>query len=243
MRPRGGDEPVELAQKLLGKAIVIADADRVGAAEWALRKFGTTAFVLDDGFQHRKVKRDVDIVCIDATDALGGGAVLPAGSLRESLGSLGRASVVVITRTELVDRSTVSDIRSEISKAAPDVLTVEARTAFNGLQAIGPDPATAPRDEDRMFAFCGLGNPTAFFSMLRREGIELTGDRAFRDHYAYTQGDVDDLVGSARTVGAYSLVTTAKDAAKLTSFHFEMPCFFAEIDVEIEPRAEFAAMI
>ena len=89
-----GDEPIELARKLLGKAIIIADADRVSAAEWAKRKFGVTAFILDDAFQHRRAVRDVDIVCVDATNPFGGGKMLPAGRLRESVNGLDRADII-----------------------------------------------------------------------------------------------------------------------------------------------------
>ena len=99
----GGDEPVELGRKLLGKAIVVADADRVSAARWAKEEFGITAFVLDDGFQHRRVKRDLDIVCIDATNPFGRGMMLPAGALREPLENLSRADAIVLTRANQVE--------------------------------------------------------------------------------------------------------------------------------------------
>lgn len=84
----GGDEPVEIARRLIGKAIVVSDADRISAATWAKEEFGITAFVLDDGFQHRHAKRDLDIVCIDATNPFGNGRILPAGRLREPLENL-----------------------------------------------------------------------------------------------------------------------------------------------------------
>ena len=109
---QGGDEPVELARKLLGKAVVVADADRVSAAKWAKEKFGVTAFVLDDGFQHRRAERDVDIICIDATNPFGGGKMLPAGRLREPLHNLERADAVVITSADMVEN--ISDLKSEI---------------------------------------------------------------------------------------------------------------------------------
>jgi len=92
----GGDEPVELAQRLLGKSVVIADADRVAAARWAKKQFGITAFVLDDAFQHRRARRDLDIVCVDATNPRG-------GLLRESFANLVRADVIIITRADLVE--------------------------------------------------------------------------------------------------------------------------------------------
>ncbi len=98
---QSGDEPFELAQRLLGKAIVVADANRVSAGNWAREKFGITAFVLDDAFQHRKVKRDLDIVTIDATNPFGNKKMLPSGILREPLKNLKRADAIVITRANL----------------------------------------------------------------------------------------------------------------------------------------------
>ena len=109
-----GDEPFELAEKLLGKAVIISDADRVSAGLWAREKFGITAFVLDDAFQHRKVKRDFDIVCIDATNPFGNGKVLPSGILREPLANLKRADAIVITRANLMEK--IENLKSEISK-------------------------------------------------------------------------------------------------------------------------------
>ncbi len=126
-----GDEPFELAQNLFGKAIVIADADRVAAAEWAKRKFGITVFVLDDGFQHRRAVRDVDIVCIDATNPFGGGRMLPAGRLREPLINLRRADAIVITRANLVDD--ISDLKSEISNFNSDAPVFSSITTITDI--------------------------------------------------------------------------------------------------------------
>ncbi|HEX6125818.1 MAG TPA: tetraacyldisaccharide 4'-kinase [Pyrinomonadaceae bacterium] len=100
---KGGDEPVEMGQRLLGKVAVVADANRVSAAAWAKDKLRITAFVLDDGFQHRRAKRDLDIVCIDAMNPFGGGRVLPAGDLREPLRNLARADAIVITRSDVLN--------------------------------------------------------------------------------------------------------------------------------------------
>lgn len=235
-----GDEPFELAQKLLGKAIVIADADRVGAAEWAKRKFGVTAFVLDDGFQHRRAGRDVDIVCVDATNppgngqagSLRSGRMLPAGRLREPLLNLRRADIVVITRADLVDD--ISNLRSEISDIAPDAKTfaVESRFVDTG-DLVG----------NRVFTFCGLGNPESFYEQLRREKVDICGTRSFADHHFYTQRDIDTIELSARASGAEILVTTAKDSVKLSDLKFEMPYVVAEIEAWIDDPSEFAALL
>jgi tetraacyldisaccharide 4'-kinase len=113
-----GDEPFELAIKLFGKAIVIADANRVSAARWAREKFGVTVFVLDDAFQHRKAKRDLDIVLLDATNPFGNYKILPAGILRESLKNLKRADLIIITRANLIENP--ADLKIKIREYNAD---------------------------------------------------------------------------------------------------------------------------
>lgn len=223
----GGDEPVELATKLLGKAIVIADADRIGAAEWARRKFGVTAFVLDDGFQHRKVKRYVDIVCVDATDPIGGGRMLPAGRLREPVENLSRADVVVITRVEQI--GDISGLRSQISDLAPSVKIVESRSALSEIKPL-------PRETDvrrRSFAFCGLGNPQSFFGLLAQTHLQICGTKAFGDHQTYDQSDIDAVEKLARSAGAEVLITTGKDIVKLKNLRFSLPVLVPELSIEL----------
>ncbi|MEQ1644597.1 MAG: tetraacyldisaccharide 4'-kinase, partial [Pyrinomonadaceae bacterium] len=235
-----GDEPFELAQKLLGKSIVIADADRVDAAEWARRRFGVTAFVLDDGFQHRKAKRDLDIVCIDATrpdghrqaGSLRSGRMLPAGRLREPLHNLDRADVVVITRADLVDDT--SNLRSEISD-----LKLEATIFTVRNKIVNVDEFRG----ERVFAFCGLGNPEGFYEQIQRERIDVAETKTFPDHHQYTQKDIDEVEAEAQARGAGVLVTTAKDEVKLSDLKFEMPRHVVRIEIEIDDAEAFAALL
>ena len=223
----GGDEPVELATKLLGKAIVIADADRVGAAEWAKRKFGVTAFVLDDGFQHRKVRRHVDLVCIDATDPFGGEKLLPAGRLRESVTNLSRADVVVITRVEQVED--ISDLRSRISDLAPKTKILESRSSLSEIKPLSREAET----RGRVFAFCGLGNPRSFFGLLTQTDFEICGSKVFPDHQPYDQSDVDAIEALAHSAGADALITTGKDVVKLTNLKFSLAVLVPELSIEL----------
>jgi len=258
---KGGDEPVELAGKLLGKAVVVADADRVAAARWAKDRFGVTAFVLDDAFQHRRAKRDVDIVCIDATNPFGNGKILPAGRLREPLANLRRANAVVITRANLANavpdpKFEISDLKLQISAVAPGLPIFTCENRVTGLTEIGEFHAKAQRahreavsigfenklwagdlyrlQDTGSFAFCALGNPSGFFMQLKVEALAVVGERAFRDHYVYRQSDVDEIEKLATAAGAKRLLTTAKDAVKLKGFHFNFPCFV----VETEPRMD-----
>ncbi len=241
-----GDEPLELAQKLLGKAIVIADADRVSVAEWAKRKFGITTFILDDGFQHRKARRDVDIVCIDATNPCGGGKLLPTGRLREPLKHLARADCLVITRSDLVDN--VADLKSRLAKWNSSAAIFEAKNIVAAITPIEEFHAKTQRTqrekpEAKTFAFCGLGNADNFFEMLRREKINVAATRAFGDHHSYTQHDIDAICDAAVAAGAERLITTSKDAVKISNLKFEIPCFVVEIEMQIDDRGAFDAML
>jgi tetraacyldisaccharide 4'-kinase len=131
---QAGDEPLELARKLVGAAAaVVADADRLAAARWARENLGATVFVLDDAFQHRRARRDLDIVCIDAANPFGNGKVLPAGILREPLSGLRRADVVVITRANLVDEKKVSDLKFQISDLSPGAKIFVSRSRITKL--------------------------------------------------------------------------------------------------------------
>lgn len=242
----GGDEPVELAGKLLGKAIVIADADRVSAAAWAKEKFSSTVFVLDDGFQHRRAKRDLDIVCIDATDPFGNEKMLPAGRLREPIENLRRADAIVLTRTNLVDDLT--PLQAKIEILCPGVPVFLSRTELASEES-GSSVALLDLGLSA-FAFCAIGNPEAFFEAIRRRGYSLVGTRAFPDHYYYTEKDLSELENEAHECGAHVLLTTAKDTVKLDELplrsdarEFSVLCYRAEVQTEIENEERFRDLI
>ena len=236
----GGDEPVELARKLIGKAVIVADAHRVAAAAWAKEKFGVTAFVLDDGFQHRRAKRDLDIVCIDATDPWG--KMIPPAILREPLANLARADVIVLTRCNLAD--SIHPIIEKITGLNTHAPVFRAETRLLKLNPL--DPANKTRERRTAagaFAFCGLGNPRPFIAMLKQAGGDPTDVRIFADHTRYTQGDLDQIQSKAREQGCDALVTTGKDAVKLDGLKLEMPCFVAEIELVIDDAARFRDLV
>jgi tetraacyldisaccharide 4'-kinase len=246
----GGDEPVELAGKLLGKAIVVAGADRVAAAKWALENFAITAFVLDDAFQHRRAKRDLDIVCVDATNSFGNGQILPAGTLREPISNLSRANMIVITRVNLTED--ISNLRSDISTRAPKTHTFEASNTIANLITLADFRARSQRmqREDRneersrkFLAFCGLGNPSSFFRQLAADGFDLVVKKPFPDHHYYSQEEIRKLENLGRSAAAGALLTTAKDAVKLEGIEFTMPCFVAETELELNYPEGFHRLV
>jgi tetraacyldisaccharide 4'-kinase len=237
-----GDEPCELARKLLNKAIVISDADRVSAAEWAKETFDANVFVLDDAFQHRRVKRDLDIVCIDATR--------PFRLLREPLENLARADAIVITRSDLAEDIDGLKARLAEHNSSCPIFTVRNRVfrliEIGGPKADAHGPAVQTREvitARKAFAFCALGNPESFFEQLRREGFDIAAVKAFRDHYYYDQRDITGLEKTAREAGAEILLTTMKDYVKLSGLHFEMPCLAVESELVFDDEDAFRALI
>lgn len=242
----GGDEPVELARRLGGKAVIIADRDRVAAAKFAREEFGVTCFVLDDGFQHRRAARDLDIVCIDATDAFGGGELLPAGRLRESPANLCRADAVIITKAEAA--ADIGKLEQDIKRLAPEAEIFRAESGISGFIELsafleGGQTGRSPALRFPAFAFCGLGNPEHFFASVRRAEVEIAGTKAFRDHHRYTKADAERLDHAAKDAEAAAFVTTAKDAVKLQGLTFGLPCFVGEHAVRVMPADAFRELI
>ncbi len=245
----GGDEPVELARSLNGKAVVIADADRVAAARWAREQFKITTFVLDDGFQHRRAKRDLNILCIDATNPLGNGQILPAVPLRESLRGLDRAQAAVITRSDLIGspHRLVKQLRDHRFDA-PVFLATSQKSTFTSFDDFAEGRSANNDGEARGsvrsgFVFTGIGNPAGFHAQLFREHVPVAGTETFPDHHYYTQADIDLIQRKAGSAEANCLLTTAKDAVKLLKLRFDLPVFVVESRIEIDDEVEFRSLI
>lgn len=243
---KAGDEPFELAKKLLGKAVVVADANRVAAGNWAREKFGITAFVLDDGFQHRKIKRDLDIVLLDATNPFGNGKLLPMGNLREPLEHLNRADAIVITRANLV--ADLDNLKSQISKITPNCPIFVSENKVANLVELKEFHAEKTKNKgqktkSKALAFCGLGNPSNFFEQLRREHFDLISTETFPDHHFYTPKDITKIEKKAKENDAKVLLTTAKDAVKLKDLDFNLPCFVVENELVFDDESGFRNLI
>jgi tetraacyldisaccharide 4'-kinase len=239
--PVSGDEPYLLAKNLLGIAAVICNADRQAAGEWAIEHLGCEVFVLDDGFQHLRLARDLDIVTIDATNPWGGGKLLPYGRLREPPQGLSRADCVVITRSEQVEN--LSSINEAIQKFAGTTPVFTSRMVTSGIRNLHCDAIDKKNVVQPLAAFCGVGNPGSFFDHVRREGYQPVLTRTFPDHHHYNQSELEQLVIEAQALGAKSLITTAKDAVKLSLMKLNLPCFVLEIRISIDEEERLVEMI
>ena len=241
-----GDEPLLLAEKLKGEAAVICNVDRVAAARWAIANLGTDLIILDDGFQHVRLARDLNIVVVDATNPWGNGRLLPAGNLRESPDQLARADCIVITRADDLTQSEA--LKSEIHQLSKGRPVLLSRMRIGGLRTLTSETKESSVSDDELrsapvAAFCGVGNPESFFAQLRREGHQLCHIQAFPDHHYYTQEEINGLVSQSTERGAHALLTTAKDEVKLRSLSCEMPCYVVDVTIEIQDEDKLLALI
>jgi len=210
----------------------------VGANRYAngqvLAKEGTSWFLLDDGFQHLQLARDANIVLLDATDPFGGGRLLPVGSLREPKSALGRADIVVITRSDhapAIESITRRYTRAPIFYAKTELLDIFSLSDVNAEQRVPTPRSEWPRL--RLVPFCGIGNPQTFFEDLAQSGLNTIGATSFPDHHKYRQKEIDLLVARARDAGA-ALICTEKDLFNLRDISIEsVPLYLARTTLRI----------
>ena len=229
------DEPAILA-KSCPNATVVVNSNRIAGANKAINQHHAQVLIMDDGFQHRKLGRDLDIVTIDATCPFGYGKVLPAGMLREPIKGLKRAGAVILTRCDLVSGEKLTQLEADIRKLAPGIPII--KTAHKHTDAVTYERKRIDLETLRAgpaFAFCGIGNPQAFFDSLTANGIQLAGTRIFDDHYDFTADDMSALVMEARQKGAQSLLCTQKDWVKAATVLDEKDDFvFAYLAMELD---------
>ena len=229
------DEPAMLA-KAAPKAIVIVNPNRTAGAKKAIREHNAKLLIMDDGFQHRKLARDVNIVAVDATEPFGCEKILPAGLLREPLKSFKRADAVIITRINQSQPEKIDEIKSRISQIAPDIVFATAIHKPKSAKLIkGSQIDFKELAEKRIYAFCGIGNPNAFFQTLSEMALNIVGKKVYNDHHKYCDADIMAIHEDAGYKQAQLVLTTQKDwikTALLCIDKFEIP--FAALSVELE---------
>jgi tetraacyldisaccharide 4'-kinase len=205
------DEPAVLAESCPG-ANVIVNPDRVVGAAEAVSRFGAKVLIMDDGFQHRRLSRELDIVTIDGTVPFGYGKLLPAGLLREPVAALKRADAAVITRCDQVDEAELTQLEGKLRHIHPEMII--ARSMHAPVCAKSIDNREIHLEElkgKKIFSFCGIGNPDAFLNTVNGLGAELVGSKVFDDHYHYTDECLVDIYEQARRLNADLILTTQKD--------------------------------
>lgn len=239
---RGGlaDEVRELVD-LTGCDRIVQNPDRLAAAEEAICRFAPDVLLLDDGFQHRRIGRHLDIVLVDATNPFGHGHLLPRGLLREPPTALRRADLIVLTRCDQVDSEHLDLLRQQIAKHAPEKPLMQARhrpVAWVGLDGeVLALPSAEPR---RVVCFAGVANPGGFVATVTDLGTEVVARRWWPDHHEYSPPDLTELVELARQHQAEAFVTTGKDLVKLRVMrdHCPQPLWALRIEIELRPPGD-----
>ncbi len=228
------DEPVILAESC-PDAKIIVNPNRVEAAAEAVNKFGAKVLIMDDGFQHRRLHRDLDIVTIDGTCPFGYGKLLPAGLLREPVASLKRADAAVVTRCDQISESELSQIEKKLQLINPDM--VIARSIHNPICAksvIDEEITIEQLRSRKIFAFCGIGNPGTFLNTIKSTGANLVGSKIYNDHYHYTDSDIDDIHGQANRLEADLILSTQKDHTQYAIHNMQYEIPFAYLVIELK---------
>jgi tetraacyldisaccharide 4'-kinase len=211
------DEALELEQSLPDVPHV-QNPDRVAASLRAAEEFDCQVVLLDDGFQHRRLARDLDIVLLDAWEPLGFGHVFPRGTLREPVQGLRRADIVCLSRADQISAAERESLRERVAQIAPHAAWCQLAVAASGLRNVAGQslPLETIRGR-RVAAFCGIGNPKAFRRTLDETGCEIALWREFSDHHAYGPADLTTLQEAVAASGAEMVLCTHKDLVKLSS--------------------------
>ena len=210
-----GDEPFLMAQRC-PRAIVAVGADRYELGDWVLNRFPVDCLVLDDGFQHLGLYRDVDLLLVDATDAEGLAAVVPSGRLREPLQAAARATAIVVTRADVPAQVTEVCHRLQATLGTmPDPIQVVFRPESLVSVVTGASQALSWSQGKTALLCSGVGHAGSFRSLVERMGLKILDEVAYADHHDYTIHDVEQLRTRAAELQADLIVTTEKDACKL----------------------------
>ncbi len=229
------DEIAVLAESCPG-ANVVVNPDRVIGAAQAIGNFGAKVLIMDDGFQHRRMARNLDIVAIDATNPFGYGRIFPAGLLREPVESLKRAGAVVITRCDQAGETDLEGIEKRLRAVNSDfVIARSIHAVVRARMANGRGTDLEQLKGRKVFAFCGIGNPEAFLDTVRNLGCEPAGSRLYDDHYHYTQRCLDEIYEQAEALRADLILTTQKDWTKISPLAAaggKLPLGYLEIEIK-----------
>jgi len=228
-----GDEPYLLAKNLQGIPVLIGK-NRGKAGELAVQKYNCEILILDDGFQHLRIQRDFDFVVIDATNPWGNGRLIPAGPLRESVSSLKRANSICFTRVD--QNGNVNKQRHVIGKYsnAPVLTSIHQPVGWVSFD----DHHVVPLEDlqnKSVLAFAGIGNPNAFLKTLEMMNVNPIEFIKYRDHYWYSEKDLIQIRQTAVRMGAEAIVTTEKDAVRLSVIHgMTVPFYYLKIKLEFQ---------
>ncbi len=225
-----GDEPYMMAKKLKNIPIVV-DKNRIRGCTYLVKNFSPDVIIMDDGFQHKSIYRDLDLVLIDGSTNYNEYKLLPSGILREPWHELKRADAILLTK-----RIPGPLLKRKLNELSIPIFQTRI-TAMIGKTYLQP-LKKIPTNE-KVFLFSGIGNPEFFKKTAKHMGFNICGTKKFADHFSYTKKDIDDIEKSAKTLNAKYLLTTEKDWFKLEKLEMRLPVIVIEIKIKIEKENQF----
>lgn len=233
-----GDEPYLLAQRLSDVPIIVTK-NRCASGNYAIHKHGTQFLILDDGFQHLKLFRNLDIVVIDSVNPFGNGGLLPAGILREPLTSLKRADVFVLTKTDQVTNK--DELIKILRRYNPEAPVVESVYQIRSIERLSDGSLVKANEVEnkKALAFSGIGNPLSFENTLTQLRIRILRHRKFSDHFPYGKKDLLELSQEAESLGVDLIITTEKDSVRIPLINEpKIPVYVLKIDLKVTDGEE-----
>lgn len=232
-----GDEPLLLAERLTGVPVLTC-RNRYLAGRYAWSKFQVAGVILDDGFQHLQLARDVNILLLDATNPWGNRKLIPRGMLREPISQAVRADAILLTKCNDPGAQHIASAGAYPSRHIPAFRSTYApRTLVNLYTNARTDPQTL--QGKRVYGFCGIAEPRSFEAIIRSLGASPVGFRSYRDHHTYTAADIELLEGEATVKGADLILTTGKDGGKVRPLlPAKLPFLQLDIDLKLLDREE-----
>lgn len=239
---QAGDEPYLLAQLCPGVRVVV-NANRYEAGKWLESQIKIDVFLLDDGYQHFQLHRDLNLLLLDSESPMGNGQLLPSGILREPSSEIGRADLVMATRAERANRDALHALVGSFNPAAPLFFAQHAIVGFKLLNAASP---LEYFEQQKVAAFSGIAQPQRFFANLQQQQLRLVHQASFPDHHRYVIAELTAFFQQAVAQQATAIITTEKDAANLPAevlTHVGLPIYTAQLQLKIENEAEFKRLI
>ena len=235
---QAGDEPYLLAQLCPGVRVVV-DANRYEAGKWLEAQTKIDVFILDDGYQHLKLHRDLNVLLLDGEHPLGNGQLLPSGILREPSSEIRRADLIIATRAQRANREAICALTASLH-------TFFAQHEITGFKLLNAATPLQSFQQANIAAFSGIAQPERFFSDLQQKNLQVVYSQAFPDHHRYTAEEFDAFRQQARRQHAAAIITTEKDAANLQPdalAQAELPVYAAQLQFRIENEIEFKMLV
>ena len=236
----GGDEPVLIASKITGVPVVVGKK-KYAAAVLAIGQFNPDVVLLDDGFQHRQLKRDIDIVLVDAGAPFGNGRLFPKGILREPIAALKRAHAVLITRVDSIEE--VNTLKSFIQRHTNARIFTSCQVPVDLIDYRSGDvkPLSSLRGA-RVLALAGIARPASFFTLLQTLEANVAATCTYPDHFDYQKSDLAAVFQQGADAQVQMIVTTEKDAVRIKSMHAD-GIWALRIELAVHERDEWERFI